>query len=465
MNSRSRACRGVYGWVWVFILIALAGAPAAWSQEDFGQPLNLTRNDPGARTPHMSRGTSGQLAWTQNKKLALIYWDGPDALAIATPNRVLYREWAQQGGWGAAELVSQAVSAGGTEMGARQPAMLTRANGDIFAVWHDHRNCSDQAPANLVNNIEIYGDLRPAGGSFSSQDLRLTETSSDSNGDNGYLPKVALLPDGRMVLAWYDFHWNVGCSEIVLKLSDAAGNFGAATLDDAPRTGASDRAAGDEGQSFTVPAIAVDGNGIVHVVWATGITTTQSSNLYYGRFDPTTKTWLEKTRLHTQAGGQLDPAKLVADPKTGDIWLIYTDFGAASNYEIMIQHRGKDAAAFDSPVRITNNPALQRYPAAAIDSKGTVHLVYVDQSAGGPFVQYAAFDPSSQTITKQKKLTEGVAGNWARPAILADPDDQLYVVWEQAESIDGNGNAGATGLWFTATAPAVNAAKNWNLYE
>ena len=449
----------------LLLLVALDKPRISWGQGDgFRQPVKVTQQDPSPAPANMSRSTGGQLVWTGEDRLGLIYWEGEDTISIASPSRIIYREWTPQVGWGVRQVVSHATSPGGTPMMARQPAMLLRPDQSLFAIWHDHRNCKDTPPVNLVNNIEIYGNSRPAGGTFAGTDIRLTETNTDSNGDNGYLPKLANLPGGRMVMVWYDFFWDVNISEIALKISDEKGSFGAADMSQVIRTLPGDRAAGDEGESFTTPSVAVDGDGIIHLVWATGITDSEGSNLYYGRFNPDTKQWLEKGRLHTGAGGQLDPAKLITDPASGDIWLVYTDYGTYQNNEIMIQRRARGATAFDAPIRITNDPQSQKYPDAAIDSHGLIHLAYVDQAPAATLVRYTSYDPATQVLQSPVDLTQGKGGAWARPAIQLDPSGYVYVVWENFEHFDNDMNLVPSELWFT-TNMRYNAARGWGLYE
>jgi len=437
----------------------LLGAQASWGQQgSFRQPILFTDDAQSGVASHMSRSSQGQLAWTAAGRLALVYWNGPDGYieGEVISNDVLEREWTPGGGWGAPAKVNHPTNA--IEM-ARYPAMVVRPDGSLFVVWHDYRNAKDNNPdASMISNIEIYGGARPAGGSFAGPDLRLTQTNNGTNGDNGYLPKAVNLKDGRLLLTWYDFTWNLYQSEIAIKISDAGGAFASPAMDDVIHTESGDRAADDAGKSFAVPSAAVDGNGIVHLVWASftiDAGTVQTSNLYYGRFDPASKTWLEKSRLRTQAGGYYDPAKLIADPVSGDVWLLFTDYGTAGNYEIFLQHRGKDAAAFDAPIRLTTNSGRQNYPDAAIDSQGLIHLVWVDNSTGKTLVHYQAYNPAGGQVVRQSDLTQGQGGNWARPAILVSPNNNLYVVWEDVDP---------TGLWFT-TDLQVSRAGGWNLYE
>ena len=471
MTTQHRACSVPYAIVGLFLITVLTGPWTSWGQEAFRQPQNFTQDDVTSGS-HMSRSTGGQLAWTRQDRLALIYWDGKEDVSVNNPNRILYREWTPNGGWSAPEQVNHPLAENEpNKVWRRQPAMIVRPNGDIFAVWHDHRHCDGAGPSggSMVNNIEIYGAMGSAGGHFNGPDIRLTQTGSTSVGDNGYLPKLAALPDGRFVMTWFDFYWDNFVSEIAMKISDANGSFGdPAAMNETRMTQPGDRAAGDEGEkgTFTVPSVAVDGDGIIHLVWATSIygPSKPETALYYGRYNPATSAWLEKTRLRTQAGGQTDPAKLVTDSSTGDVWLVCTDFGLFGNSEIVLQHRAKGATAFDAPIRMTEDGAEQKNPDMAIDSSGIIHLVYVDLGGENRAVRYLTYDPATQTTARQEELTQGTDKKWARPAILCDPTGNLYAVWEQAEDFDQDWNLIPSALWFTTTL-RQNSARDWTRYE
>jgi hypothetical protein len=206
----------------------------------------------------------------------------------------------------------------------------------------------------------------------------------------------------------------------------------------------------------TYGLVAVDGDGIIHVIWATGIDVPESSSLYYGRIDPVTKKWIEKGLLRTGAGGQVDPAKLYTDPKTGDIWLLYTDFATNGNEEVYLRHRkkGRTVSAFDAPVRLTTDANPQHYADAAFATDGTIHCVCVSENADTNSLIYLVYDPASATVTSRKTLNYTCLGDWARVALLLDNWNYAYLVWE-----DNNQ------LKFTTNLPVKNGARGWGLYE
>lgn len=442
---------------WVLLLsvpLSLMLLPASRAS-DFRQPENITGDDITIGAPHMSQDSAGQLLWDDGR-LVLAYWEGDGSVSPATPSHIMRRYWNPADGWSAAERLDHGQTGDGTDIGGRHPAMIRRADGSIFTVWHDMRNCT--AAHTWIDNVEIYGNQQPADGSPSTEQ-RLTQTLSDSNfGNNGYLPRLAPLSDGRLVLVWYDFAYTTG--ELFMNISDAQGNFTTAS-DLAPLrlTGASDRPAGAENENFAVPSVAVDGDDIIHLAWTSvdsGTGATPTYKLYYGRYDPAQGQWLEIGLYRTQTGGYYDPARLIADPTTGGIWLLYVD-RATSNDQIYAEYRAAGATAFEDRVHLSPNGARRHYPDGLVDANGVLDVVYVDEADDS--IQLVTYDRATQTLSAPVALTTENLGNLYRPALTQDERGSLYVVFENKIGISD------VNLWFTTNRPPENAAQDWMLYR
>lgn len=453
-------------------VLALASPAAAWGV--FLAPVNITAGD-GWAHPHLSRSSAGELVWTQtSSRLGLVYWDHDENGDTPPAARVMYREWTPGKGWGAAARIDHSTAPTGSP-GARHPALTQRADGSLFTAWHDSRNC--QAAKNWMENLELYGVARPAWGAFGPSDVRLTLSSLPSVetiGDNGYCPKLASLADGRVAMTWFDFAWYTGISttndvsEVALKLSTTSGTFVNPSLADVIHTDSAFRAAGDESESFAVPAITADRDGILHLAWATGNQSTPAeANLYYGRINPaaTPPQWLEHGRLAQNAGGAYDPAKIISDPRTGDVWLIYTDGAMEAQQDIIqeniiVRRRPRGAAAFGAPLALTTGTGRKHYPDAAVGADGRLHVVYVDDSGPGA-VQYLVYDPAktlaAEQITGKTKISGSLNGSWLEPAIALDAQGNDCVVWEDQSA--------AGGLYFTTNKPATATQGSWRRYE
>lgn len=443
-------------WVlWLSVPLSLMLLPASHAS-DFRQPENITANDAPGGVPHMSQNSSGQLLWDGGDSLLLAYWDGNGSVSAENPSRVMMRQWTAPDGWGAGERVDRGVTGQGEDVGGRHPTMIRRADGSVLTVWHDMRHCSEDL--NWINNVEIYGNVRIEGGGFQA-DQRLTQTISESNGDNGFVPRLARFNDGRLVLVWYDFHYTM--SEIFLSVSDSAGNFSTAS-DLAPLrlTGANGRPAIAEGENFVTPSVAVDGNDIIHLAWTSidsSVGATPTFKLYYGRYNPAYSEWLDIMLYRTDTGGYYDPARLITDPTTGGVWMLYVDRATNGNDEIYAEYRPA-GAAFGERVRLTEDSAQQHYPDGVVDADGVLHVVYVDE-AGDNSIKSVTYDRATQALGAPEALSSEDMGKLYRPAVTQDESGSLYVVWESKLGFDDYD------LWFTTNRPPENAARDWMLYR
>jgi hypothetical protein len=89
---------------------------------------------------------------------------------------------------------------------------------------------------------------------------------------------------------------------------------------------------------------------------------------------------------------------------------------------------------YPEPINVSNNPGRSEWPSIAVDSKGTVHLVWTDdtpygQAAGDQQILYA-FKPKggSWSIPVNVSNTRYSA---RFPSIVVDKDDRLHLAWQQ----------------------------------
>lgn len=445
--------------VFIATTLVLAALSAGADPGAFSPPESVTASDNGAKY-RLSQSAQCNLAVSPSGAVNLIYWEGLETTALASPNRIWFREWTGDEGWGNRVRVDQSTLTSGDEIGGRHPAFAINEDGDLFAVWHDHRHCSSSG--GYINNLEIYGDFSPAGGSFSSTDTRLTETSNGTNGDNGYVPRPFVMPDGRWGVVWYDYDF--GDAEICLRLSQSDGSFDASeTIEDFRLTDSDDWADENAGD-FVMPSAASDGDGLIHIVWGTRVAVTMSvtldPDLYYGVWNPETSDWTEAPgRLGSNCAGYADPASIIYDDATGTVWLVYTDHETYGNDEIMLLRRPAGADDFEDPIRITSDSARQYAPSIASGADGTLHCVYLNGTTTSAAVEYVKIAAEGVEVPDALELSDE-NGAWRHPAIAVGADGGIYAAWEQYTGT----TTGA--IWFTHYEPDnENAVAHWESYE
>lgn len=402
----------------------------------------------------LSRNPRGAIAVDGADNTHIVFWSGLESGTTPdTPSRVYYRLRTPDGAWSEPVEVDNSFI-GLQRIGGRHPSLALTAAGGAWVVWHDHRHC---AGPGWINNIEIYADYRPPGGTFSATDLRLTTTSAGHSGDNGYAPRIAVGPDGNAHVAWYDFHYVSGMddtAELFLK-SSSGGMF---NLTESMAAMRQTYSAGRGGwPPYTLPDIAVGADGVRHLAWIGGLYS--NVDLFYGYAPPAGGLTGIQT-LAVEAAGYYDPPRLAVAPN-GDVWVVYGDQSADDHEDIVALRRRAGEAAFDPPLRLAESDARETAPCPVFDGAGRLHLAYVE-AALETHVVYLIYDPAlNATVFSQRVTAQSRA--WARPALALGAYDEPRLLVE--EDIDGDNGA----LWFAIAAPEIPPSgvmsRRWRCYE
>ncbi|MDK2971059.1 MAG: hypothetical protein PWP23_814 [Candidatus Sumerlaeota bacterium] len=438
-----------------FSALAIAAlAPATvGAQTLFTAPELLTD---GAAKYEMSKNPNHTAAFDSTGALHLVYWSGAFATSAAEPSHVYHREWTEASGWSAQTAIDDSTAdqgSGPVHIGGRHPSLAIAPNDDVWVVWHDYRHTS--TAGNSIDNIEIYADRKPAGGNFSTADIRITETNNALlTGDNGYTPRVAIDSQGRVSIVWYDFARGSGSNaDIYAKHSDASGVFNAAEALDTLRL--TDAAAQGALFAYSTPDIVRAADGTLYGVWTSGFG--GAAPTYFAAL-PNPSAPVTVQTIRTATGGHDFASKITAAPN-GDVWVVATDrVGAASDVRAIRRPAG--TSTFEAAIDIAANPAYAEESGdLEVDADGNLHAVWVDYRDGAASAQvyYARFAAGTWTREEELALSDH-AGAYFRPELVLNAAGEPTVIYEeQVDSVTG-------ALWFVrAYEPA--AARHWQRYE
>jgi hypothetical protein len=403
------------------------------------------------RNYQMSRNPNHSMAVGRDGTVHLVFWDSFYLdTSPAHPSTAWYCRRDPSGYWSSPEIVDDSYTSGGTRVGGRHPSLVLRPNGEVRVFWHDYRNCA--AAKKWIDNIEIYMDTRPPAGSFSPNDVRLTTTWAAHDGDNGYVPQAILSPTGEIFVVWYDYHFNRNLADIFLMKSDAQGRFNLSTPIESLRlTNVSQRA---DSISYTLPDIALDGSKTPHLVWTQD---NQSGyGVYYARLKAgsilTTPTLLSPT-----GADFFDPPHIVGAPR-GDVYVIWTEHDTpAGDTDIVVARLRPGAQSFDSPFKVLQNPFNQLQGDLKVDSRGLLHVVWVDERNGRNEIYSGVFDPDSKILLSELKISEGM-GDASRPSVTLDPSGCASIAWMDYRSGQGS-------IYFRRFVEPARARNLWGLYR
>jgi len=278
------------------------------------------------------------------------------------------------------------------------PAIAVDSNNHLHVVWMDR----------TPGNREIYYKKSTDGGSSWITNKRLTWNSGDSE-----VPAIAVDSNNHLHVVWWDS--TPGNLEIYYKKSTDGGS-----------SWITKRLTWNSGWSF-YPAIAVDSNNHLHVVWQDS--TPGNLEIYYKKSTDGGSSWTTK-RLTWNSGGSWGPA--IAVDSNNHLHVVWED-DTPGNYEIYYS-KSTDGGSSWTTKRLTWTSGGSWGPAIAVDSNNHLHVVWYDETPGNREIYYKkSTDGGSSWTTKRLTWT---SGDSLSPAIAVDSNNHLHVVW--ADDTPGN---------------------------
>jgi len=235
---------------------------------------------------------------------------------------------------------------------------------------------------------------------------RLTWNSGDSRG-----PAIATDSSGNLHLVWFDS--TPGLAKIYYKKSTDGGATWAANK----------RISWTSGWSG-YPAIAVDSSDNLHVVWwdsAPG-----NNEIYYTKSTDGGATWTASRRLTWTSGSSLYPALAVGF--SGNLHLVWYD-DTPGNSEIYYRKSSNGGVTWTTSQRLTFTSGRSIYPAIAVDSIGSVHVIWSDETPGNLEIYHKKSTDGGATWTANQRLTWTLGAASYGASIAVNPSGTLQLVW------------------------------------
>jgi hypothetical protein len=176
--------------------------------------------------------------------------------------------------------------------------------------------------------------------------------------------------------------------------------------------------------SSLVPDIAVDSSGNLHVVWTDD--TPGNAEIYYRKSTNGGTSWTASQRLSYTPGYSSNPT--IAIDSFGNPHAVWWD--TTPGVSEIYYKKSTDGGTTWSPTRrLTWTSGWSYDPVIAVDSFGTLHLVWEDWTPMNPEIYYKKSSDSGDTWIPGKIIT-WTAGNCWSPDIAIDLSNNLHVVWE-----------------------------------
>ena len=282
-----------------------------------------------------------------------------------------------------------------TSGASERPAIAIGSSGVIHVVWHD----------GSVGNYEIYYRKSLNEGATWSTTQRLTWTAGDS-----LAPRIAIDSNGAIHVVWYDD--TPGMSEVYYRGSTDGG----ATWNTVKRI------TWTSSESY-VPAIAIDPNDVIHVVWYDY--TPGDPEIYYTKSEDSGSTWRAARRLTWTSGYSRVPAMAAQSAK--DLHLLWSN-DASGNEEIYYRKSADGGETWSAPKRLTWTSGGSYEAAMTIDASGNICAVWYDYTPGFSDLYSRTSTDGGTNWGPVKRITY-TGGSTYGPAIALDINQIIHLAF------------------------------------
>jgi flagellar hook assembly protein FlgD len=325
------------------------------------------------------------------------------------------------------------------------PVIATGPGDNVYVAWYD----------NTFGGNEILFSRSTDSGTTFSAPVNLSNNLGFSS-----FPSLAVDSQGTIHLAWQDTEY--GASEILYARSTDGGvTFSApVNISNDPETSAKVELAvdgdtiyavwtddkglwvahsTDGGNSFVKTYRMPDSNGSdpneaqiavgsdhrLHVVYQQG---TAAAQIYYMYSDDAGVTF--SVPLAISASGLKSTSPSIAVDNTGHVYVAWVDSTSTTSHSEIYMAISADAGAnFAAPFNVTNNQGISIGPDLAVDSAGTLYMVWQDTTPGNYEAMFTHSIDHGASFGAQVNIAPSQLGSLITH-VAADSKGNIFVVWD-----------------------------------
>ena len=381
-------------------------------------------------TESTSASTDPSLIVDNLGNIHIAWWDFTDYDGSGFDQDIFYKVWnSSTSSWSLTEVVST-ESTGHSN----NPRLAVDELNNVHIVWHDWTNYLGAG-----SDADIFYKLWNS----STSTWSLTEVvSTESTGDSAD-PSFTVDQFGSIYVAWNDWTDDDGEADpdIYYKLWNSSTSSWSLT-----------EVVSSESTAWSqFPSLAVDTFGTVHIAWydLTDYDGAGSdADIFYKRWDISTSSWSLTEVVSTESTGSSNNPSLATD-SAGNVYLAWYDFtdydGAGSDTDIFYKRRDSSTSIWSiTEVVSTESTDDSQNPSLAVDTFGTVHIAWLDQtdidSSGTDHdIFYKMLDSSTSSWSlTEVASTDSTSGSF-HPSLAVDVFDIVHIAWTDQTDYNSSG--------------------------
>ena len=296
----------------------------------------------------------------------------------------------------------------------KAPAVAVSHSGRAVVLWVDSRD----------GNQDIYWADKAPGASEWTPRGRVNDVSTNKQ----IAPDIVMDGAGAAYAVWEDYRNDAGNPDI----------YYAYLAPNGTRWSASQRVNDAMNARQTHPALTIDQQNVLHVVWddsRDGL-----PNIYWAHKPASSGAWSSARRVNdVTTGRQLEPD--IATDGKGVIHAIWQDFRhGLSDPDIYAAKLTPPATSWGQSRRVNDDRGVaeQAHPTIAGAPLGSVYAAWEDDRAGDLDIYFSQLRVGASTWTPNRLVNDDAgAAEQTDPALAVDAAGNAYLVWRDARNASG----------------------------
>jgi hypothetical protein len=302
----------------------------------------------------------------------------------------------------------------------RDSVLTVDSAGNLYAAWEDDRNA----------DLDIYFAGSTDGGAlWTDPNVRVNSGGSGTVQED---PAIAAT-DTHVFVAWADIRSTTDYDIYFANSTDGGATWSNPNVKINTDVGTTTQ---------NSPAIAVDSNGVVYLVWQDYRDTIIShSDIFFAKSSDGGATWTDpNVRVNSDATTTQQRDPTIAVDSQGNIYVAWED-QINGDDDIYVSKSEDGGATWSDPsIKINSDGTteIQRNPHITVDSQDNVYITWEDRRNGDYDIYYARSTNGGSTWTDPNVRVDSDDTNTGQhnPVIAVGLNNRIYVTWHDNRNVD-----------------------------